>query len=87
MKKHRLIKWVPIVVGVCSGMLIVSKNRKGIKEQIKQLSNQVVKHPYQSAVQIERCLEQSFKVANQKLDSLYNGACQLEELIDQIKRK
>lgn len=91
MKRKHSPKIVPVVIGVSTVLAIVKRKKYPRDRQrtnsIKQLKAQMFKYPYQSALLFENRIEQTFKLVNQKVDSIYNFACQLEELMTQIKLK
>lgn len=89
MNRNHLPKIVPVIIGVSTVLAIVNTKRYPRNRQrinfIKQLNEQMIRSPYQSALLFEKRIEQTFKLVNQKVDSIYHFACQLEELIEQIK--
>lgn len=91
MKNDRRTKLVPIVVGVCTLIATIKIKRNQPNKQqttfVQKRSQRLMLSPYQSALLFERRIEQSYKLANQKLASIYHFASQLEELIELIKFK
>lgn len=91
MNRNHLPKIVPVIVGVSTVLAVVKTKKYPRNRQrtnvVKQLKSQMFKYPYQSALLFENRIEQTFKLVTQKVDSIYNLACQLEELITQIKLK
>lgn len=91
MKNDRRTKLVPIVVGVCTLIATIKKKRNRPSKQqttfAQQNSQKMILKPYQSALLFEQKIDQTFKLADQKLASIYHFASQLEELIELIKFK
>jgi len=90
-KNDRRTKLVPVVVCVCTLIATIKMNRNRSNEEptifAEKKSQQLMLSPYQSSLLLEQRIEQTFKLAHQKLASIYHFASQLEELIELIKFK